>query len=405
MEINNLKKIFAPQDKVLANADKIIEFLKTGNTIPVLVEIDPSNSCNHACPFCISSYLHLDESKNLETFDRTIMSREMLFSVCKDLIDMKVSAISWTGGGEPWVNQHLRDVIQYVGENSSIRMGMFTNGTMIDKQNAFEVLSKYMTWVRFSIDCGTKETYNTIRRPRNGNHDWNKMISNLSILLDTKEKMNSKLDVGVGFVITPDNYHEIVDFALYFQNFNLKYCQYKPEIVNQEREDGVQRKLEFWKEKVEPMLDEAKNILGDKFQINGYKLSDLKNDPTLLGRRYKKCLGSQIQPCVGADGEVYICVNQRGYKEYSYGSLHEKSFKDIWNDIEKRNEIRWKIDERDKFKNCTQLCKPHSSNQKMYDIYEKYNSMSYDDKLHYEQELLQIEMPNARSTTEHWEFI
>ena len=67
---------------------------------------------------------------------------------------------------------------------------------------------------------------------------------------------------------------------------------------------------------------------------NGYKLSDLQHDPSILGRTYKKCLGSQIQPCVGADGEVYVCCNHRGYKEYSYGNLNEKSFKDIWNDIE-----------------------------------------------------------------------
>jgi hypothetical protein len=41
------KKIFAPAEKVLANADRVIEFFKTGNTPPVLVEIDPSNACNH----------------------------------------------------------------------------------------------------------------------------------------------------------------------------------------------------------------------------------------------------------------------------------------------------------------------------------------------------------------------
>ena len=65
--------IFNPQAKVVANIDNVMEFLETKNTSPVLVEIDPSNACNHGCYFCISSYIHLPESKELETFDRSIM--------------------------------------------------------------------------------------------------------------------------------------------------------------------------------------------------------------------------------------------------------------------------------------------------------------------------------------------
>jgi hypothetical protein len=42
-------KIFNPQSKILANVDRVIEFIETKNTSPVLIEVDPSNACNHAC--------------------------------------------------------------------------------------------------------------------------------------------------------------------------------------------------------------------------------------------------------------------------------------------------------------------------------------------------------------------
>ena len=400
-----MKKIFSPQDKVIANSDKVLEFLKTGNTAPVLVELDPSNTCSQGCVFCISSYIHLDESKNLSTFNRSIMSRDMLLNVCKDCIDLGVRALTATGGGEPLVNKHLPEAIEYVKNNSDIKLGMFTNGTLIEQRKAFEILVDCMTWVRISIDSGTRETYNRIRRPRTEDQNFDGMWKNLIKLLETREKRNSKTMIGVGYVITPDNYREIVDFANMFKDLDVDYCQYKPEIVNQERDEGIQREAIFWKEKVEPLISEAKIILGDKFQINGYKLTDLIEDPTLLGRHYKKCLGSQIQPCIGADGEIYICVNQRGYKDYSYGSLYDKSFKDIWNDMNSRNEVRWKIDERDLFCNCTSLCKPSESNKIFYDISQKWNSLSDTGKAEYETQLLQIEMPLARENTEHWEFI
>ena len=115
-------------------------------------------------------------------------------------------------------------------------------------------------------------------------------------------------------------------------------------------------------------------------------MSDLEEDPALYGRNYKKCLGSQVQPCVGADGNVYVCTNHRGYEEYSYGSLYDMSFKDIWSDLQKRKETMHLIEEEECFSNCTQLCKPHESNKAMWEIYNDYNGS--EDKELYKSELL-----------------
>ena len=131
------------------------------------------------------------------------------------------------------------------------------------------------------------------------------MVSNLSKLIETNKKHNNKIDIGVGYVISPDTYHEIVDFANFFKDYDLTYCQYKPEIVIREK-GGQQRDLEFWTQQVNPLLKQAKEILGDKFQVNGYKFEDLAMDREKFGRNYKMCLGSQLSPCVGADGHVYV---------------------------------------------------------------------------------------------------
>jgi radical SAM protein with 4Fe4S-binding SPASM domain len=256
-------------------------------------------------------------------------------------------------------------------------MGIFTNGTLLDKHDLFESLVDNMTWVRISVDAGTSKTYNSVRRAK-GNQNWDKMVSNLEKLLEVNKSKGKKIDIGVGFVITPDSYTEILDFAKFFSKYDLDYCQYKPEIVNRERENGKQREIHFWKNSVEPLLNEAKLILGDKFQINGYKLNDLENDPEFFGRTYRKCLGSQIQPCVGADGNVYVCTNHRGYKEYSYGSLYEKSFEEIWSDISKRKEVMNQIENVECFKNCTQLCKPHESNKAIWEIYNNIGDEEYE---------------------------
>ena len=106
------------------------------------------------------------------------MPRDILLNTCKDFVDMGVRAVNWTGGGEPTINSHLKEAITYLGKNN-IKMGMFTNGTLLDKWDLFETIVDNMTWLRFSVDAGTRETYNSIRRSRK-NLDWDKMISNLT---------------------------------------------------------------------------------------------------------------------------------------------------------------------------------------------------------------------------------
>ena len=267
--------IFNPQAKVLANVENAIEFVESQNTSPVLIEVDPSNACNHACSFCLSSYIHFDKYKGTETFSRALMPRDMLMELCEDFVKMKVKAVNWTGGGEPTLNKHLKEAIQYCGKHG-IKMGMFTNGTLFEKNDLYETLVDNMTWVRISIDAGTEKTYNDVRIPKGG-ADWKSMLFNVKKLIEVNNSKGNKIDIGAGYVMSPETYHEIVDFANVFKDLDVTYCQYKPEIVIREK-GGVQRELDFWKGEVEPLLLEAKDILGDKFQSNMYKFEDLISD-------------------------------------------------------------------------------------------------------------------------------
>ena len=73
----NESKIFNPQAKVLLHFEKIEKFIKDGNVDPILIEIDPSNACNHSCPFCISGHIHFSKFKGTEFFNRAIMGEKI----------------------------------------------------------------------------------------------------------------------------------------------------------------------------------------------------------------------------------------------------------------------------------------------------------------------------------------
>tara|TARA_B100000029_G_C17410521_1_gene900570 strand:- start:33 stop:1028 length:996 start_codon:yes stop_codon:yes gene_type:complete len=301
-----------------------------------------------------------------------MMSKDMLMNLVKDLSKTKTKSISWTGGGEPTMNPNLKNAIEFLRDNSKIDMGMFSNGSMLSKFNLFETIVTSLTWIRISLDSGKSETYDNLR-VTNSNNNFKVVMNNIRELINYKKKFNSKITIGVGFVVSRDNYNEIIDFANLFKNIEVDYCQYKPEVIQIETNSSIDKKEqippEFWANKVVSLLNEASKILGNKFQCNNYKLKDLivhKNKK--YGREYKQCLGSQFQPCIGADGEVYVCTSHRGHKERSYGSLNKKSFTEIWSDMKKRSCVMKQIEDKEKFSMCSQLCKPHESNKVIWKI-------------------------------------
>ena len=309
------------------------------------------------------------------------MGEKNLMNLVKEIVTMNIQAINWTGGGEPTMNPNLKKAIKYIRENSKIKMGMFSNGTMLKKFDMFDELAKSLTWIRISLDAGNEKSYNDLR-VTNKNNDFKTVIENIKELIRVKKKLASNLCIGTGFVVTKDNYNEIIEFAELFKDLDVDYCQFKPEIVQIEREGGVDRSKEqissnFWLHDVVDVLEKAKSILGNKFECNAYKLEDLIMNPDNYGRNYKECLGSQLQPCIGADGNVYVCTNHRGHKNYAYGNIFEKSFKEVWNDLKSRKCVMQQIETKEKFSKCSQLCKPHESNKIVWAIKNNLNNQNY----------------------------
>ena len=384
-----MSRIFNPQDKVLCHLDTVDKYLKNQKYDPITIEIDPSNSCNHSCPFCISGHLHLKKFKGTELFNRTMLSEPVFQNLIEDLTKTNIKAINWTGGGEPTQNPYLGRAISFIKKNSKIEMGMYSNGSLIERFDLFEIFVKSLEWIRISIDAGLPNTYNDLRKT-NKNNDFKTVMKNIKKLIEFKKNFNSKIVIGVGFVVTEENYKEIEIFANLFKDMDVDYCQFKPEIIQIERKNSLgnqkqnikmQISSDFWLNKVVSSLEKAKVILGNKFECNEYKLEDLIVDSENYGRNYKECIGSQFQPCIGADGNVYVCTNHRGHKKYSYGSIIEKSFSKIWNDIETRKKIMNIINKKEKFSNCTQLCKPHESNKILWSIKKNVKDKDYLAKL------------------------
>jgi GTP 3',8-cyclase len=329
---------FTPQLKLLFHTDKINRWLDGEDVYPILIEFDLSNKCNQKCNFCNSVKTHNDK----------IMDSEVVIDTITELAGLGVKAINWTGGGEPLLNRAFPQIAIWA-KRQGIEQGIFTNGVVM-YENWLAILVATQSWIRLSIDAGIKATYQAIR----GTDEFDKIISIVKDMVALRDKYNFAAQIGIGFVITKDNYQEIEDFSKLIKDTGADYGQYKPST-----EDGIFDK-ELWNNEVKPRLE---RVFKDnpKAVINLYKFNDIAESN--LDQAYPVCYGHQFCPCIGADGEVWACPQLRGVEGYSFGNIYKNTFKDIWHSAQ-RQEVIKKLD----VTKCPKLCKNNEINKILYRI-------------------------------------
>ena len=338
---------FTPQHKLLFHSGKISQWLKGENIYPILVEFDLSNACNHNCNFCNFKYTH-----NGKVLDKGVAIRTI-----KELSELGVKAINWTGGGEPLCNKSFCDIARFT-IHRHIEQGIFTNGALMTEE-IMETLLCTHHWIRFSIDAGTRETYQKLKQA----DDFDKVIENVKKLVLWRNEDRFRVDIGIGFVITPDNYHEIPAFSELIKETGADYGQYKPSILTDTLEDAR------WEEEIKPLLEDVFKD-NPRAVINLYKFNDIVESN--IDRPYEVCYGHQFCPCIGADGEVWICNQLRGIEGFSFGNIYKESFKKIWNGAQRRKVIK-NLD----LTKCPILCKNNEINKILYRIKHPTSDLHY----------------------------
>jgi len=262
-----------------------------------------------------------------------------------------VKAINFTGGGEPTLHPNFPEILCHAADYG-IDIGLFTNGYNITSETA-ERIVKSCTWVRVSIDAATQETFIKTK----GVDGLARTIINTEILCVHKQYFGLDTTIGVGFVITPENYKEIPLFAELFRNIPVDYIQYKPMIDNCFENSHIEAK--WWKEEVEPLLEQ---VMKDEPRavINLYKFNDLKSN---IEREYDVCYGHAFCPCIGATGDLWACTHLRNIDGGSFGSLYDNDFEEIWNS-QQRKEVISKID----LSKCQKYCRNNEINKVLYQL-------------------------------------
>ncbi len=327
--------------KVINHLDRVKAVLRGEFPPPVTLEIDPTNACNHACVWCIDA-IHRDKN------GKDSLPIELAKQAVADAKEMGVRSLVVKGGGEPLVYPHIEELLRFA-KSIDLEVGVITNGErLIDFA---DVLRDTCSWLRISLDAGSKETHQSTHRPKNPNA-YEKIWQGIEHLAD-------KVYCGVIYIIHPLTFHEMAITARRAKAAGCKYIGFKRVVADEELFDA-----EMYMSIDTNYLFAKRHYEDASFTVMGFRIYNFTHGPA--GKEYNQCLGHHLVGILCANGGVYACCSTRGLEQYCFGNIHNQPLPEIWHG-KRRKSILNKISQ----KQCHRICLGHTS----YMRYDHYNDL------------------------------
>lgn len=287
-----------------------------GHCMPIHVQLILTNQCNQNCSFCAYRTHGYSSSEQFQRNDKIPFSK--VEEILKDCAAMGVKAIELTGGGEPTMYQHFTEVCDLL-HRLGLGYAVVTNGSRAGGHWITSLLDA--RWVRFSIDASNEQSYATLRRADPA------VFSRVRATIRTLVKLRGTSPdpiVGVGFVVTKDNWHEVLQAAINAKEDGAD--NFRISAVFQD--GGADYFNRFYRDAVD-LCCEAKKLQGGQFTVFDM-FSERLEDLRQCHPSYPQCNVQRLVTYIGADLNVYRCCvlaySQRGL----LGSLKEQRFSDLW---------------------------------------------------------------------------
>jgi MoaA/NifB/PqqE/SkfB family radical SAM enzyme len=311
---------------------------------PLVVDLDPTSFCDLACPECISSGV----------LNKGQFPRRRLEQLAEEMAVAGVRAVILIGGGEPLMHKAIGRVTEIL-HSAGIRIGLVTNGTLIDRH--LDDLATRLSWTRVSVDAATPETYGQFRPSRSGASQFPNIIANMRRLAQCKE---GKL--GYSFLlmqrrdetgrVVASNYHEVLQAGLLARSIGCDYFEIKA-MMNDDH--SVAEQAESDVALVSRQLETLRKLESGHFRLlessTWRELSRAK--PMAQVKNYRTCRIAELRTTITPSG-VFICAYHRGDPGARLGDVLETPLTQMWSQA--------KVEAVNPATDCRFHCARHDSN-------------------------------------------
>jgi MoaA/NifB/PqqE/SkfB family radical SAM enzyme len=281
---------------------------------PPSVEIELTNRCNLACVQCL-------RSRGLKPYELGQLGFDDYRKILAQF--PYVMHLCLNGFGEPMMHDRFFDVVDYTRrERPWCRIGIYSNGMLIDDDKAARLVESGVADVNISIDAATAATYHKVRR----GGKLEVVHENVRRLMRARQRRRARLPrVGLNFVMLNENEGELVPFVEQAADLGvdfincISYASYDWGFRNRRTPVSYKRELEA----------AAARMTALGVRCKSFPSPDLSwTDP----KHAFDCSffwGQNLR--VAFSGDVMLGCCSPFKESYSYGNVLAQPFSEIWN--------------------------------------------------------------------------
>jgi MoaA/NifB/PqqE/SkfB family radical SAM enzyme len=330
--------------KVFAYPEKLNSLPGSVDTVlpPLHVRIKPTNICNHDCWFC--AYRQDDFQLGQTMVERDQIPLDKMMEIVDDLIEMKVGAATFSGGGEPFVYPHLLRTVERLAE-AGIPFASLTNGSRLNGALA-EIFAHKGIWVRVSLDGWDGPSYAKARHVKET--EFAKVMANM----EGFKRLGGPCVLSAVIVVGHDNGPHVYDLVRTLAGQGVDSIKISPVVVSNDEAENHRYHLKHH----DLVLDQVRRAAADFGRIT--EISDAFDiQMNSFHKDYHWCPFLQIRPVIAADLNVYSCQDKAYNPDGLLFSIRDRRFRDAWMD-NKQQFLRL-----DPSKVCNHHCVAHRGNQ------------------------------------------
>jgi len=284
---------------------------------PLHIRLKPINACNHSCHYCAYRKKDLQLGKDMQL--QSSIPWDKMQELIEDFAEMKVGAITFSGGGEPFLYPHFTETLSMLIDKK-IPFSSLTNGAMLSGERA-ELFAAKGTWIRISMDGWDNASYTRYRGVANG--EFTTIMGNIAAF----NKLKSSCLVGVSIIVDKDNYMHVYELIGRLKDLGVDSVKVSPCIISNSSQENNTYHDSFYRAAKE-ITQKAKA----DFDTASFEVYDCYHKLEIdFTKRYTWCPYCQILPVIGADLNVYTCQD-KAYNLDSglLGSIEKIRFKNFW---------------------------------------------------------------------------
>ncbi len=272
---------------------------------PRMAIIETGTACNLRCATCPTPQYAIGRPP-------TLMSLEVFKQIVDRIKNYTYLALLHSVG-EPLLNPHLPEMIEYANRNNLYTF-FSTNCTLLNEKKADEILRSGLDEIWLCLDGMTKEAYESFRVGAN----FETVMKNIQYFCAEKKRRGLvKPFIELQFIVTKLNQNQVEEVKKLAKELDVDRLHIKPLAISECAYPESER-----------------NMLMDKFLPTNWdaKIRYLRDEKGIITRRtLTHCTTVKKQIWIFIDGRMALCCYDiRG--EYCYGNVLDKPFKDIWFD-------------------------------------------------------------------------